>query len=80
MTAETKHALDEAIAAHAASEAEVTGVVVTGYALVVSCSSAADFDDEVTRYLFEYAEGQPFHVGLGLVHRHRMNLERDSAR
>jgi hypothetical protein len=73
VSAETKQALDAAIAAHAADEG--AGGVVTGYALIVSTSTLEQFDDKVTEYLAEYAERQPFHVGLGLVHRHRMMLE-----
>ncbi len=70
MSAETKKLLDDAIAAHVADEYEDTGMIVTGYTLIASCSTIEDFDDEVTRYLTEYADGQPFHVGLGLIHRH----------
>lgn len=73
MSAETKAALDAAIAAHVADE--TPGSVVTGYALIASNATVEDFDEEVTRYYCEYADQQPFHVGLGLVHRHRMILE-----
>lgn len=69
MSTETKQALDDAIAAHVASEFESDGMVCTGYALIAACSTAEDFDDEVTRYLTEYADRQPFHTGLGLVDR-----------
>lgn len=78
MSKQTKQALDEAIAAHVADEGEAPGSVVTGYALIVAHSTADDFDDEVTRYLMEYADQQPFHVALGLVHRHRLGLEADA--
>lgn len=71
MSAQTKRALDEAIAAHVEDEAG-SGNVVTGYALITSHSTAEDFDEEITRYLTDYADRQPFHVGLGLIHRHLM--------
>lgn len=78
MSAETKQKLDEAIAAHVADEADAAGTLVTGYALIASHADADDFDAEVTRYLVEYTDRQPFHVGLGLVHRHRLIMEHDS--
>lgn len=77
MSTETKAALDAAIAAHVADEGEAAGSIVTGYALIVSHSTVDDFDDEITRYLAEYADRQPFHAALGLVHRHRIMLEHD---
>ena len=73
----TKDDLDAAIAAHVAAEGEATGSIVTGWALIVSHSTADDFDNETTRYLAEYPDRQPFHVALGLVHRHRLMLEAD---
>lgn len=73
MSEATKRALDDAIAAHVADE--TPGTMVTGYALIASNTTVEDFDDEVTRYFCEYAEQQPFHVALGLVHRHRLLLE-----
>ena len=76
MSAQTKTALDEAIAAHV--EDETPGTVVTGYALIVSNATVDDYDDEVTRYFCEYADRQPFHVAIGLVHRHILILENDS--
>ena len=75
MSAETKAALDAAIAAHVADETPES--LVTGYALIVSNATVEDFDQERTRYFCEYAEQQPFHVALGLIHRHRMILEQD---
>lgn len=75
VSAETKQAMDAAIAAHVADEGEAEGTVVTGYVLIASHSTADDFDEEITRYLTEYADQQPFHVGLGLVHRHLLILE-----
>ena len=80
MSAETKRALDEAIAAHVEDEGEAPGSVITGYALIVSHATVEDFDEEITRYLTEYADRQPFHVNLGLVHRHRLVLEADADR
>lgn len=73
MSAETKRALDEAIAAHIADDAP--GAVVTGYALVVSNATPDDFDRNRTRYFFEYADRQPFHTALGLVRRHMLYLD-----
>ncbi|MGZ0069277.1 hypothetical protein [Microbacterium arborescens] len=75
MSAETKAALDAAIAEHVASEAGNDSTLVNGYALIVAHGDAADFDDETMHYLAEYADRQPFHVGLGLVHKHRLDLE-----
>jgi hypothetical protein len=77
VSAETKAALDAAIAAHVADESEQPGTIVTGYALIASHATTEDFDAERTGYLAEYADRQPFHVGLGLVHRHRLMLEQD---
>ena len=73
MSAETKARLDAAIAAHVADD--TPDAIVTGWALIVANSTVEDFDEERTRYFCEYAERQPFHVGLGLVHRHRLILE-----
>lgn len=75
MSAETRRALEDAIAAHVASEYDDPQTLVTGYALIVSGQRPRDFDDETTCYLVEYPERQPFHVGLGLVHRHRLIIE-----
>lgn len=74
MSEQTKRALDEAIAAHVEDEAGA-GNVLTGYALITSHSTTEDFDEEITRYLTEYADRQPFHVGLGLLHRHLLILQ-----
>lgn len=71
MSEQAKRALGEAIAAHVEDEAG-PGNVVTGYALIASHSTADDFDEEITRYLTDYADRPPFHVGLGLIHRHLM--------
>lgn len=75
MSDQTKQILDEAIAAHIADEGDAPGSVVTGYVLIASHATADDFDEEVTRYFGEYANQQPFHVALGLVHRHLLILE-----
>ena len=75
MSAETRAVLEAAIEAHVAAEGEAPGSVLTGYALIVSHATGDDFADNVTRYLTEVSEGQPFHVTLGLVHRHRLVLE-----
>jgi hypothetical protein len=78
MSAETKQTLEAAIAAHIADEGDAEGSIITGWALIAAHSTATDFDDEITRYLVDYANAQPFHVGLGLVHRHRIILEREA--
>ena len=75
MSEQTKNALDQAIAAHIEDESDTSNSVVTGYALIVAHSTMEDFDKDVTRYLADYAEKQPFHVGLGLVHRHLLMLK-----
>lgn len=78
MSAQTKQILDEAIAAHIADEGASPGSVVTGYVLIASHATADDFDEEITRYFGEYANQQPFHTALGLIHRHLLILEADS--
>ena len=66
MSAETKAALDAALAAHMADEVgEAT--MLTGYVIHASHVSAASIDSGSTMYFAEYAERQPFHVCLGLA-------------
>ena len=64
MSAETKAALDDALAAHIADEAEQE-VIVTGYVGMVSFV-ASDMDPEATGYWSLYADHQPHHVAVGL--------------
>lgn len=78
MSAETKAALDAAITAHVEDEAEAPGTLLTGYALIASHSTVENFDDEITQYLVDYADQQPFHAALGLVHRHLLILEAEA--
>jgi len=78
VSAHTKQALDDAIAAHVADEYEQDAMLCTGFVLIAACSTPEDFDDEITRYLTEYTERQPFHTSLGLVHRHLLILEAGS--
>jgi len=70
VSAETKAALDAAIAAHVADETAQPTTVVTGYVLIVSHGTAEDFDNEITQYFAEYADRQPYHTALGIVLRH----------
>lgn len=77
MSTQTKAALDEAIAAHVADEQEGGGIV-TGYVLLTSSANVEQLQNESTAYLFEAAELQPFHVGLGLAHRLTLMLDREA--
>lgn len=77
MSAQTKAALDEAIAAHVA-DVQDGGGIVTGYVLLTSSANVEQLKNEATAYLFEAAELQPFHVGLGLAHRLILMLERQT--
>jgi len=74
VSAETKQVLDSAIAAHVADEGE--GALTLGYALIVA-NATEDFELGQTGYLVVYSDHQPFHVTLGLVHRHRLIIERE---
>lgn len=66
MSADTKAALDEAIAAHFGDAWD--GAILTGYVLQMAGVTADDIQDgEQTSYFREVAEGQPSHVTLGLL-------------
>lgn len=77
MSTQTKAGLDAAIAAHVADEQSAAGIV-TGYAFIASSATAAQLTEETTAYMAEYADLQPFHVGLGLAHRLVLMLERQA--
>ena len=77
MSAETKAALDDALAAHIAEASN--GALVTGYALYASTQTLEQFDREATGYFAEYAEGQAHHVAIGLVSMHSQRLDYDLA-
>ena len=77
MSAQTKAALDEALAAHLADEVDGGGIV-TGYVLLASSANSEQLKNKLTAYLFEAAELQPFHVGLGLAHRLVLMLDREA--
>lgn len=78
MSAETKAALDEAIARHVADQAEA-GAMVTGYVLKASYTSAERLEDDSTGYVAEYAERQAFHSSLGLALLHLCDLKSEAA-
>ncbi|GAA4176544.1 hypothetical protein [Gryllotalpicola koreensis] len=73
MSAETKAALDQAIAVHVADE--LNGAMVNGYALIAAGANTEDFDNERVQYLSEFADRQPHYVGLGLVRALQLQLE-----
>ena len=77
MSAITKSALDDALAAHIADESH--GALVTGYALYASTQTLEHFDREATGYFAEYAQGQAHHVAIGLVSMHSQRLDYDLA-
>lgn len=66
MSSDTKQALDDAIAAHVADEAD--GALITGYVLHAAYINPDLDGREATGYYAEYATSQPYHVGLGLAH------------
>ena len=72
MSDDTRQALDSAIRAHLADEAD--GAIVTGYVPIAANITADDLEREQHGYWVEYADHQPFHVSLGLVERHRLIL------
>jgi hypothetical protein len=66
MSVETKTALDTALEAHIADECG--GSIVTGYVLHAAHLNPDLDSRDATGYYAEFAEGMPFHVGLGLSH------------
>jgi hypothetical protein len=73
VSASTKAALDEAIAAHFADEQD--GALVTGYVLQVQGQGFTDTDDDKTRMLRAIAEQQGVIVSLGLVDWLRLHMQ-----
>ena len=66
MSAETKAALDKALAAHVADECDEG--MLTSYLCQVEFTSMALLDDESTGYVRMVAEGQTLTTTLGLAH------------
>lgn len=64
MSAETKAALEAALAAHIADQAD--GDIVTDWALIAAISSLDDLGTGRTRYFIEAITNQPVHVTAGL--------------
>lgn len=82
MSAETKEALDAALAAHIQDESEDLGeggVIVTGYALMASYATASTIERGTTRYFAEYGEDMPHHTVMGLVRHHAIRLDHELA-
>lgn len=63
MSAQTKAALEVAIAAHLADEMD--GAILTGYA-VVACGPRVEAMDDRTSYHYEFPPSQAFHSSFGL--------------
>jgi len=78
MSAETKQALDEAIAAHIADETG-GGKIITGYNLVAANIDADSLERGSTNYFHEYGQQRPFHVCIGLAAIAKMRLHEDWA-
>lgn len=78
MSTETKQALDDALAAHVLDEADG---MVSGYVLHAAYFSAETVDNGSTGYIYEFADGQSFHIGYGLamqlVDRYRDGFEEE---
>lgn len=65
MSAETKAALEDALAAHLADERD--GMVI-GYVLYAAYTNAELDTDDVNGYYFLRPAGQPYHSSLGLMY------------
>ena len=65
VSVETKSALDSALAAHINDEAD--GALVSGYVLQAAYFNGDTITNGTCGYIREFAEGQMFHVGLGLA-------------
>jgi hypothetical protein len=63
---QTKEAMDAAIAAHIADEAD--GALITGYVLHAAYFNTDTDTRGSTGYYHDCAEGQGYHIGLGLAH------------
>lgn len=65
VSAETKAALDTALAAHVADELD--DAIIIAYVCQAAAMTGDDFDAEQTQYLRMVAEGQSAHVTLGIL-------------
>lgn len=72
MSAETKVALDAAIAAHVADECE--GGTITGYVIQAQYQDVEMMTDNLTGYIRVIADGQGFTTTLGLAHHLALRL------
>lgn len=82
MSAETKAALDAALAAHIQDESDDLvegGIIVTGYACMASYVTASTIERGTTRYFTEYGENMAHHVVMGLVEHHAQRLRHELA-
>jgi len=69
MSADTKAALDAAMAAHVADESdESDGAILTGYVCQTSFTSMSLLDEEMTGYQRLTMEGQNLTTTIGLMH------------
>ena len=75
MSAETKQALDEALAAHLADECP--GSILTGYALQTQYTDMQLIGEQMTGYLRMTSEQQNFTTTLGLTHYMMRMLDHD---
>lgn len=66
MSAETKQAFDEALAAHLTDETD--GGTLTGYVMQAQYTSVELMDENASGYLRLTGERQPFTTTLGLTH------------
>jgi hypothetical protein len=73
MSTDTRAALEAAVAAHVADECD--GAMLTGWALIASNATEADFDNNQTGYMIAAQDRQPMHSTLGLIHHHLNILE-----
>lgn len=65
VSAETKAALETALAAHIADEGN--GDILTDWAMVCALTSIDNIGTGLTRYFYEGNTGQPVHVTVGLL-------------
>lgn len=65
MSDATKAALDEAIQAHIADEAD--GSIVTAYVLLAANQTVEELDKHLTGFWREVSEGQAMHTTIGLA-------------
>ena len=65
MSAETKAALESAIAAHIADATD--GNILTDWGMVTASTTMEDIGSGATVYRFDCNDGQPAHVSYGLM-------------